>query len=86
MLMCCCGISISLANNLGKQTPGCGVVCYRTTDKLRGRVSHSLALATHLMVGAEQVACCWYSFPLGRKTRANLTCPFISEYSPLLYI
>ena len=48
MLMCCRGISIRLANNLGQQTPGCGVVCYRTTDKLMGRVSHSFALTTHL--------------------------------------
>lgn len=45
-----CGISVLLAKDLGQQVPGSGLVCYVTTDKLRGGVSCSSSGASSLLL------------------------------------
>lgn len=77
------GILIHLANDLGQQALERGLVCYVTTDKLRGGISRSLALVLAWVV-AEQAVWWWCSFPLGRTTVVASNLSWISECS--LYI
>lgn len=78
-------MGIHATNKFGILTLGHGFLSADViSHKERGGLSFSFLLAW--MIEAEQVACCWCSFFLGRTTTvaSNLYC--INECLPLLYL
>lgn len=80
-------MGIHSANRFEALALGCGFLPADViSHKKRRRQSLFLALTLVWMIGAEQVTCCWCSFPSGRITVAMSKLSFISECAPLLLL